>query len=57
MDYLEDIREQIILHLPTWSDVKKNEIILERMTGISNYTYKATPQNHSLPPIIFRKFG
>ena len=34
------IKSKVKLHYPEWKDVQFEELIVERMTGITNETYK-----------------
>jgi hypothetical protein len=40
-----------------WKDVDPKGILVERMTGLTNETYKVSVPNSTYTPLIFRKFG
>lgn len=50
-----EIKDLIRKNLPNWKDLADEDILLERMTGITNQTFKASAKDRH--PIIFRKFG
>lgn len=54
MDY---IRSAIQQKVPGWKQADPKDILLERMTGLTNEIYKASVPNSTYAPLIFRKFG
>jgi hypothetical protein len=38
-------------------DLTADNFIIERMTGITNETYKVSEKNSNVTPVIYRRFG
>ena len=38
-------------------DLSENNALVERMTGITNETFKVTLKDSNVPAVIYRRFG
>mmetsp|Transcript_38389 Transcript_38389/g.34190 ORF Transcript_38389/g.34190 Transcript_38389/m.34190 type:complete len:112 (+) Transcript_38389:116-451(+) len=57
-DNNKEFKNYIKATLPDWASISDNDIIIEKLTSLSNIVFKVTSKKEVSPnPIIFRKFA
>ena len=54
---VENIQNNVQKHAPGWEKVPLQKIKVEKMTGITNLTFKIEDEEAELSPLIYRQFG
>ena len=54
---IEEIKLNVIKCCPSWEAALAQDLTVQKMTGITNFTFKVTDSTGQRPPLIYRQFG
>ena len=53
----EDLKSVLKEHMKEWQPIPDEEILFDRLKGLTNVIYRVRHSQGRLAPLIFRKFG